>query len=55
MEIKIKAESKEIAALVVAIQERQTRESEPSKEEFANTIKSIFVDQAASFSHTHEW
>lgn len=54
MEISIKGEPKQIAALVVAIQERQIRKSELSKEEIANTIESILVDQAVSFSHTHE-
>ena len=55
MKIIIEGNVKEIAALVVAIQERQIRKSELSKEEIANTIESILVDQAVSFSHIHEW
>ena len=55
MNMTISGNAKEIATLVVAIQERQTEIKNADAESIPNAIRSILNDQIASSDHTLAW
>lgn len=55
MEIRVTGEPKEIAALVLQLQERQSQTRMTDKNDVSDLFKSILTDQAASSGHTLSW